>query len=381
MCASHLWYTATIDKTQSKVHNMRPKSPENISNIEQIQELAQSGFSKWEQYGHVKVQERGDLLLFDYTTGAHIANEWNFFERVCRGLIINRETGEIVARPYEKFFYWLADGRTVSGRIMSITEKMDGSLGILFRHKGKYHITTKGSFFSPQGRWATKFLNDYFDLSDLGEEWTLLFEIIYPDNRIIVDYEGREDIVLLGARNRLTGDYMPFFPDMYNLAQKYGFSLPRVYTFNRVEDLIEATGGDYDNFEGWVVEFSDGQRVKFKTDRYVEVHRYVRQLNFPNILKAVRTGDIDYLTTLMPENLLTEVYHWIGEIQDKVDHINAKTIHAFMQAPRQNRTVYEQWVEENHPDLEIYLKSLYNGRRIDGLIYELEFKENQVRSE
>ena len=359
----------------------RIKTPDSITTIEQIQELATCGFTGWEKFGHVKVQERGDLLLFDYTTGAHIANEWNFFERVCRGLIINRQTGEILARPYEKFFYWLADGRTVSGHIVSISEKMDGSLGILFRHKGKYHITTKGSFFSPQGRWATKFLNDYFDLSGLGEEWTLLFEIIYPENRIIVDYEGREDIVLLAARNRFTGEFMPFFPDLYNLAQHYGFSLPRVYTFNRVEDLIEATGGDYENFEGWVVEFSDGQRVKFKTDRYVEVHRYVRQLDFPNVLKAVRTGDIDYLTTLMPDNMLEDVYRWIGEIQDKIDHINAKTVHAFVQAPRQNSAIYEAWVQEHHPDLKPYLMTLYRGKKIEPLIYELAFKEKQYRSE
>ena len=360
---------------------MRYKFPDAINRIEDIQELAMRGFSEWEQYGHVKVQERGDLLLFDYTTGAHIANQWNFFERASRGLIINRQTGEIVARPFEKFFYWLADGRTVSGHIVSITEKMDGSPGILFRHKGQYHITTKGSFFSPQARWATKFLNDYFDLSDLGEEWTLLFEIIYPDNRIIVDYEGREDIVLLSARNRFTGEFMPFFPDLYNLAQHYGFSLPRVYTFNSVEDLIEATGGDHDNFEGWVVEFSDGQRVKFKTDRYVEVHRYIRQLDFPNVLKAVRTGDIDYLTTLMPDNMLADVYRWIGEIQDKVDHINAKTVHAFVKAPRQSRAGYEAWVRENHPELAPYLTALYNGKQIEPLIYELAFNEKQYHDQ
>ena len=374
-------YTVALSYTQSKARNMRNKLPETITTIEQIQELALAGFSEWEKYGHVKVQERGDLLLFDYTTGAHIANEWDFFERVCRGLIINQKTGEIVARPFEKFFYWLADGRKVSGHIVSITEKMDGSLGILFRHKGKYHITTKGSFFSPQARWATKFLNDYFDLTGLGDEWTLLFEIIYPDNRIIVNYDGREDIVLLAARNRFTGDYMPFFPDMYNLAQDYGFSLPNVYTYNQVEDLIAETGGDYDNFEGWVVEFSDGQRVKFKTDRYVEVHRYIRQLDFPNVLKAVRSGDIDYLTTLMPDDMLDEVYRWVGEIQDKVDHINAKTVSAFARAPRQNRASYEAWVQENHPELQAYLMALYNGKKLEPLIYETAFNEKQYRNE
>lgn len=360
---------------------MRFKIPEIITNIEQIQELAKAGFDDWTQYGHVNVTERGDLLLFDYTTAAHIANQWPYFEQVCRGLIINQKTGEIVARPFDKMFYWLADGRKVGGHIVTVTEKVDGSLGILFRHKDQHHITTKGSFFSPQARWATKFLNEHFDLTGLGEEWTLLFEIIYPDNRIIVDYQGQEDLVLLAARNRFTGDYMPFFPDLYMLAQEYGFSLPKVYTHNSVEDLIIETGRDYDNFEGWVVEFSDGQRVKFKTDRYVEIHRYIRQLDFPNVLKAVRTGDIDYITTMIPEEFLVDVYRWIEEIQDTVQDINAKVVQAFMNAPRNNRLQYTQWVSDNHPELERYLMAMYEGENMERVIYDFAFEKRSNHSD
>jgi RNA ligase len=360
---------------------MKIQIPAEITDISQIQELAKSGFTNWSQFGYVNVTERGDLLLFDYNTAAHIANTWPYFERVCRGLILNKRTGEIVARPFDKFFYFFAGGRKVSGHIVSITEKMDGSMGILYRHKGEILITTKGSFFSPQARWATKYLNEHFDLSDLGEEWTLLFEIIYPDNRIVVNYGNREDLVLLAARNRFTGEFMPFFPNMYELAQKYGFSLPQVYTYNTIEELIIQTGKPYENFEGWVVEFSDGQRVKFKTDRYVEIHRYIRQIDFPNILKAVQSGDINYITRMIPDDMLGEVYRWIEEIQEKVEHINAKTVMAFMQAPRSSKAVYKAWVEANHPELEPYLMRLYEGKAIEPLIYELAFHEKQQRNE
>jgi RNA ligase len=360
---------------------MKIQIPSEITDISQIQALAISGFDNWQLFGNVNVTERGDLLIFDYNTAAHISNTWPYFERVCRGLILNKRTGEIVARPFDKFFYFFANGRKVGGHIVSITEKLDGSLGILYRHKGEFLISTKGSFFSPQGRWATKFLKENFDLSDLGEEWTLLFEIIYPDNRVVVNYGNREDLVLLAARNRFTGDFMPFFPNMYELAQHYGFSLPQVYTYNNITDLIINTGKDIENFEGWVVEFSDGQRVKFKTDRYVEIHRYIRQIDFPNILKAVQSGDIDYITRIIPADMLAEVYRWIEEIQEKVEHINAKTVMAFTQAPRTNRQVYKTWVEANHPDLAPYLMQLYEGKAIEPLIYELAFQEKQLRNE
>src|SRR5262245_12579260 len=97
--------------------------PDEIHSIEDIQTLAKQGFENWLQYGDVNVSRRGDLLLFDYTTAAHIANRWNFFERVSRGLIVNRRTGEIVARPFDKFFYWL-NGHKPNGHIVTVTEKI-----------------------------------------------------------------------------------------------------------------------------------------------------------------------------------------------------------------------------------------------------------------
>lgn len=247
-----------------------------LQSISEIQKLATQGFENWLLYGDVNVTRKGDLLLFDYTTAAH----WNFFECVSRGLIINRKTGEVVARPFDKFFHWLEGGRVSKGHIISITEKVDGSLGILLRDKGKYHITTRGSFESAQGQWATEFLNTHFDLADLPDELTSLFEIIYPENQIVVDYGQREDLILLAARNRFTGEYLPFFPEIYELAQKYGFSLPKVYQFNNIADIFVATGKNETNYEGWVVEFSDGQRFKFKLDWYVEMH--IQRFGKPN---------------------------------------------------------------------------------------------------
>src|SRR5579859_6447299 len=229
-----------------------------IRSIEDIQQLAIAGLRDWKFYGDVVVRSEGDLLIFNYTEQAQYKAEWNFFERVSRGLIINARTGEVVARPFDKFYNWLEGGRRSSGHIVTVTEKLDGSLGTFFRTPHGHRIATRGSFTSTQAGWATRFLNANFDLSDLPPELTLLFEIIYPDNRIIVNYEERQDLVLLAARNRFTGDYLPFFPEVYNLAEHYGFSLPRLYQFNNLTQILEKTGSLDASEEGYVVEFSDG---------------------------------------------------------------------------------------------------------------------------
>lgn len=351
--------------------------PDEIETIEDIQNLATIDFDQWLRYGDVNVTNKGDLLIFDYTTAAHIANRWNFFECVSRGLIINRVTGEVVARPFDKFFYWLYGGKKVNGHIVTVMEKVDGSLGILYRYKDEYHVTTKGSFFSKQGRWATKFLQENFDLTGLGDEWTLLCEIIYPENRIIIDYENREDLVLLAARNRFTGEYMPFFPDLYNLAETYGFTLPQIYQFNNVDEVIEATDGMDESIEGWVVEFSDGQRFKFKKDRYVELHKLIRSLTFKEILKAVATDKIDYILDTVPNYYLDEAKLWVEEIATTVAQIKSNAEAAMVNAPHDSEQ-FEAWAFNEHPTLADYLLEMQADRDLEPLIYRQAFREREA---
>lgn len=236
-----------------------------------ISQLVLDGFTDWQSLGNVTVTENGDLLQFSYNYDRD--QTWNDFECICRGLIINKTTGEIVAWPFDKFFGWLEGGRKATGYIVTVTEKLDGSLGILYRDNGGYKIATQRSLYGRQAIWATRFLEENFDLDDLNPEYTLLFEIIYPDNQIIIDYKGKKDIVLLGVRNRFTGEYLPYFPDLIDLADYFEFNLPEMYSFNNIREILEATGKADESIEGWVVEFSDGSRWKFKGDRYLELQQ------------------------------------------------------------------------------------------------------------
>jgi RNA ligase len=294
---------------------------EQINSINDIVTLLQIGFTNWRQYGNVNVLKHPeyDYWLFNYTAEAQFRNNWNWFELNSRGLIIS-PTGEVIARPFDKFFNWFENGRTNAPRtyITEITEKMDGSLIILYRTpEGKFSCATRGSFTSPQAVWATEFIKKY-NLSELPDELTLLFEGIYPSNRIVVDYEGREDLVLIGARNRHTGEYLPLFPkrkyegepNRYEIAQQFGFTLPRVYTFNDVNTLLEEAARLTENEEGWVVRFSDDTFFKFKGDRYRELHRLVSGLSPKKVLEAAQNGIYDQYKMRMPEEFWPQMDEW-----------------------------------------------------------------------
>lgn len=61
-------------------------------------------------------------------------------------------------------------------------------------------IATRGSFTSDQAVYATALWKQrYRDVFTPQPGMTYLFEIIYPANRIVVDYKGASDLFLLGA--------------------------------------------------------------------------------------------------------------------------------------------------------------------------------------
>ena len=344
-----------------------------MNSIQDLQTLILKGETDWQKYGDVRVSRRGDLLQFTYTKAAQYNARWNWFERASRGLIMNAQTGEVVARPFDKFFNWGEGGRKSRSHIVDITEKLDGSLGILYRENGAYRIATRGNFESEQALWATDFLNRNYNLSDLDSALTLLFEIIYPENRIVVDYGDREDLVLIGVRNRHTGDDWFFYPAMYELAHRFGFSLPQVYHFNSVTDILAATDTLDANSEGWVVRFADGQRFKIKGDRYIELHRLVTQATFNRVLKAVASGQLEMMIAGVPDEFLTDIKIWQAEIAAKVEEVKARVKSAFEQAPKEDRKTFALWVREHYPDDAPYLFAMLDGRDISDLIYKSEF--------
>jgi len=341
-----------------------------------LQQQVRDRDTDWLRFGQVTACYNGDLVLFSYKREAEYENRWNWFERSARGLILNWRTGEIVAWPFPKFWNWNQGGRKAFGHIVTVTEKIDGSLGIFYRNGEDCCIATRGNFESEQAMWATSFLRRAYGytLLEIPEEWTLLFEIVYPDNRIVVDYEGREDLVLLAIRNRFTGDFLPFYPDVYQLAQKCGFGIPRVFDFNNVTDIIAATDYLSANEEGFVVEFSDGNRFKFKGDAYVELHRIVTNLSFKRVLRAVQEGTYQVLMDGLPDEFMVQVQEWRDEIEERVERATQEVNQAYADAPKGTRKAFALWARANAEELMPYLFARLDGKDVRNLILSRELK-------
>lgn len=284
---------------------------------------AQNPQTDWRTLGDINVvrHPQQPWLLFNYTDAATYAGRWNWLERQSRGLIVNLETGEVVCWPMAKFFNWMQHGFLPArgAYITDVTEKLDGSLGNLYRMDGQYAIATRGRFDSPQALWATEYLQNY-DLNGLDPSLTLCFEMIYPENRrltpLVVNYGERRSLVLLAAKNRCTGEELPFYAEngVLGLAEKFGFDLPRTMTFNNVGEILALTGEWESNFEGVVVRYSDGTRWKFKGDRYLEMARLISNLTWKNTVAAVRNNAVEAAGRMLPDEFHAQFRAWVDEI-------------------------------------------------------------------
>lgn len=276
-----------------------------IHSIQQLQLLVKAGHTDWEKDGQVKATYWQGLVQFAYT---HECNnkppaEWNYFERISRGLILDATTGEVVARPFDKFWNWGQESH-LNGYMYSTptetTEKMDGSLGILYRHHGLYKIATRGSFESEQAVWATHWLVEHHNMEGFPEQYTALFEIIYPENRIVVDYGTRRGLVLIGVRDRILGYDHPI-SRMGWLAEKFGFDLPQFYEPESVEEVCRTAEDLSGNEEGFVIRFDDGARFKIKGAEYVRLHRFVSMFSFKHVAEAVRDDVLPEMKEICPD--------------------------------------------------------------------------------
>jgi RNA ligase len=149
--------------------------------------------------------------------------------------------------------------------------------------KGEWHMATRGSFTSDQSikgmEIAKKYNYDRFCVSG----FTYLFEIIYPENRIVVDYGKEERLVLLGIMNP-DGEEIPYeeiTEDGWDIVMKYK-------TWGEDWETLKKEISN-DN-EGYVIRFSGGMRMKIKGDEYVRLHRILTNFSTTDIWEILRTG-------------------------------------------------------------------------------------------
>jgi len=265
------------------------------------------------EQGYVRRQEHPahPLSILNYTERCQYERAWNDVTRQCRGLIIG-PAGNVVARPFGKFFnYGEHDEATLSlDEFVTITDKKDGSLGIIYREPGgRLAVATRGSFTSDQALHATAILRDRyeaaFDPWAADDEFTHLVEIIYPSNRIVVDYGTTDDLFYLGNVHIASGRTQGPAPGN-------GWPGPQATVFEGRTLGHALSMEPRPNAEGIVVCYaSTGLRLKIKQEDYVALHRLVTGLNARVVWERIGNGeDAAAICGGLPD----EFHGWVQEV-------------------------------------------------------------------
>ena len=263
------------------------------------------------QDGYLEVQKHPEkaLFIYNYSAKAQYDRVWNEITLACRGLIMN-EFDELIARPFPKFFnLGEQENQIIPNENFEVFEKMDGSLGILYWIEDKPFIASRGSFASQQAKKATQLLHTiYKDTFDkLEKDKTYLFEIIYPENRIVVDYGAMEALVLLAVIDTQTGLDLPL-PDIGFPLVKYYKGMKDIHTLKLLAE---------ENKEGFVVKFASGLRYKVKFEEYLRLHRLLTQISNIKIWEHLKENQsFEAILDRVPD----EFYDWVRKTVKELEN-------------------------------------------------------------
>jgi hypothetical protein len=251
--------------------------------------------------------------------------------RQCRGIIYDsNDNWEIVARPFDKFFnYGEPEAAKIDWSTAKVLEKLDGTCCILYFYDG-WHVATLGScdasgtvgdhnFTFAQLFWAT-FQDKGYHLPD--QMWsgvTFIFELMTPDNRIVVPHKDR-DLKLLGARIANGSE------SSVNPAS--GFEPVPSYNYGNLETLIASFASINPlQQEGYVVVDGNYNRIKVKHPGYVRIHQMKDQFTLKNIVNCVRNGEAVEFINYFPEHkdLVLQIKDSVFKLIDDCNEVYEST--------------------------------------------------------
>jgi|SRR5581483_3326705 len=298
----------------------------------ELEEMIEAGYVSAQQHPLLP------LTILNYTHRCQYDRAWNATTMKCRGIIYGTQDGVIYARPWAKFFNYgepTPEGLVLDpDALVEVTDKLDGSLGIGYFDPtwGGLSIATRGSFTSDQALHASKLYQRRYAHWMPEEGWTPLFEIIYPENRIVVDYGGEDDLHMIGQVKIETGELRgPSLEWPGPMA-----ALQQALTFRDAVALPERPGK-----EGVVVRLLETDAlVKIKQADYVELHRIVTHLNERTVWEAIVADRFEELIETLPDEFMVWAENVRRNLQAEADYIEARIREKYASAT--------SWMQDRH---------------------------------
>lgn len=256
----------------------------------------------------LKINEKDGFVILNYNM-----IDSNFALRIvqeARGIIFDStDNFKVVCFPFMKFFN---AGDPLAAKIdwasAEIQEKLDGSLIKVWYARGEWHISTNGMIDAKDAPASKDFNKTFYDLFMeakekaspdflltffLNKDYTYMFELTSPYNRMVVPYSETE-ITHIGTRDNIS--FKEYEIDI-------GIKKPKKYKFNSLEDCLENAKTLPFDEEGYVVLDKFWSRVKVKSTSYLSAHHLKNNgvVTYSRVLDMIRAEQHDDFLSIFPE--------------------------------------------------------------------------------
>jgi RNA ligase len=361
------------------------------------------------------------LSIYNYSRECQYSGKWDDITLNCRGLVLDNK-GNVIAKPFPKFFnYEELKPEDIPNENFEVYEKMDGSLGILFYYerelsyeerykkwyinnfvsgfeynelvipnfddpyyeptpttKGEWHLATRGSFTSEQAIKGMEILNKY-NRAELMENYTYLVEIIYSENRIVVDYGKEERLVLLGIIRTDSGEELDYIT-MSNESDVTDIPLVMKYkTWGEDwETLKKEISKDK---EGYVIRFSGGMRMKIKGVEYVRLHKILTNFSTKDIWELLKNNEpLEPFLERVPDEFDDWVKRTVMNLRYSFHHIDERAgkMHDYFRYGKYNdvdleptKKEFAEYAKQFPKELAAVMFKMWDKQPYDNIIWSM----------
>lgn len=278
-----------------------------------------------------------NMYSLNFTRNAFFGKKWNFATIKARGLFVDRNTGDVKMRSYDKFFN-LNEHETTKKDVLtktlkfpvSVSVKENGYLGILSVVDNQPVFASKST---DSGEYAERFerifnetisKNDFNILISILKKYnaSAIFEVISPnEDPHIIRYNDEHVVLLDIIQNKLNldSDYNEISSELKEwLKEKTSFIMPHeiiIDNSERLWDYIQTHSVNDNDIEGVVVTDSKGFKFKVKYNYYLMVKSLRRVLE---IFRRCKKNGTEFNNKVCSNNLELSFLKFIEKEDDGV---------------------------------------------------------------
>ncbi len=284
--------------------------------------------------GLLRRAEDEDLVQYNYSEKTNNEGLWDKITMFNRGNIYEKKTGKLIAKAMPKFMNLgqlsiEEQEKLVKYPKFTLTEKMDGCLGIIYKYKGKIRCNSRGGFNNYVTNKIKQLLPKYLMLNRLLEHNTLNVEVISPETKIICNYGDTEDLYLITAFSNTTEEYN--YKEITLLSQIMRMPIVKQYHMSWQSLLSWQSQATWEK-EGFVVCFPDHTRVKIKSNDYLRVAKLRAGLTKHRVWKTWKI-DLEQNTNVLqdylnqiPDELRKTANQYIVELRNSLQEQKQKVL-------------------------------------------------------